>query len=202
MITRTFFGLLFVGFPVVLAIKIAAQRRALGRSPVVLGRTGQGAVERWFERVSPFGLLFWPAVWLWIALDLAPLRAAPLRHVGLALVAAGAALSAGSVFLMGRAWRIGIDPEQRTELADRGPYRWIRHPIYSGWLVMLVGHVLVVPHPVIDVAAIVTTAGVVFEALREERHLSRTFGERWARYASRTGRFAPRLRPQRPANSA
>ena len=61
---------------------------------------------------------------------------------------------------------------------------------------------LVVPHPVIDVAAIVTTAGVVFEALREERHLSRTFGERWARYASRTGRFAPRLRPQRPANSA
>jgi hypothetical protein len=117
----------------------------------------------------------------------------PLRTLGLALIAAGAALSASSVFLMGRAWRIGIDPENRTDLADEGPYRWIRHPIYSGWLVMLVGHVLVVPYPVVDIAALLTTAGVVVEALREERHLHRTFGERWVRYARATGRFAPHL---------
>ncbi|TMA36648.1 MAG: isoprenylcysteine carboxylmethyltransferase family protein [Deltaproteobacteria bacterium] len=202
MITRICFALLFVGFPLVLGVKIRAQRRALGRSPVVLGRVGQNAVERWFERLSPLGLLFWPAVWLWIALGLAPLRAMPLRAVGLALVATGAALSAGSVFLMGRAWRIGIDPEQRTELADHGPYRWIRHPIYSGWLVMLVGHVLVVPHRVVDVAALATAAGVLFEALREERHMHRTFGERYARYAMRTGRFAPRLGSRRRGNGA
>ena len=202
MITRTFFAVLFIGFPLVLGIKIRAQRRALGRSPVVLGRVGQSSVELWFERLSPFGLLFWPAAWLWTALGLAPLRPMPLRAAGVALVAAGAALSAGSVFLMGRAWRIGIDPEQRTELADQGPYRWIRHPIYSGWLVMLVGHVLVVPHPLIDVAAIVTAAGVLFEALREERHMHRTFGERYARYAARTGRFAPRLWPRRAGDGA
>src|SRR5207249_2716325 len=101
MITRICFALLFVGFPLALGVKIRAQRRALGRSPVVLGRVGQNAVERWFERLSPLGLLFWPAVWLWIALGLAPLRAMPLRAVGLAFVATGAALSAGSVFLMG-----------------------------------------------------------------------------------------------------
>jgi len=197
MITRTLFALLFVGFPLVLGVKIRTQRRTLGRSPVVLGHAGQTAVERWFERLSPLGLLFWPAVWLWIALGLVPLRAMPLRAAGVALVAAGAALSAGSVFLMGRAWRIGIDPEQRTELADQGPYRWIRHPIYSGWLVMLVGHVIVVPSPAVDVAAILTAAGVLLEALREERHMHRTFGERYARYAAGTGRFAPRLRPRR-----
>src|SRR3989442_11626448 len=99
MITRTFFAVLFIGFPLVLGIKIRAQRRALGRSPVVLGRVGQSSVELWFERLSPFGLLFWPAVWLWTALGLAPLRPMPLRAAGVALVAAGAALSAGSVFL-------------------------------------------------------------------------------------------------------
>jgi protein-S-isoprenylcysteine O-methyltransferase Ste14 len=191
--TRLFFALLFLAFPLVLGIKIRTQRRALGRSPVVLGRAGQGPLERWFERLSPFGLLFWPATWLWIALGYAPLSEPPLRAFGLALVAAGAALSASSVFLMGRAWRIGIDPENRTDLADRGPYRWIRHPIYGGWLVMLVGQILVVPHPVVDAVALLTTAGVVFEAVREERHLHRTFGERYARYAASTGRFAPRL---------
>lgn len=192
-VTRIFFAVFLLGFPLVLALKIRAQRRALGRSPVVLGRVGQGPLELWFERLSPLGLLFWPATWLWITLGRVSLSDSPLRALGLVLIGGGAILSASSVFLMGRAWRIGIDPENRTDLAEHGPYRWIRHPIYSGWLVMLVGHVLVVPHPVVDVAALLTTAGVVVEALREERHLHRTFGERYARYARATGRFAPRL---------
>ncbi|HJQ85114.1 MAG TPA: isoprenylcysteine carboxylmethyltransferase family protein [Candidatus Binatia bacterium] len=192
--TRLLFALLVVGFPLALALKIRAQRRALGRSPVVLGRADQTALGRWFERVAPLSLVFWPATWLWVVLGRAPLREGGLRIVGVLLVAAGAALSAWSIFAMGRAWRIGIDPENRTELANEGPYRWIRHPIYGGWLVLLLGQVLVVPHAVIDVGALVTTAGVLAQALREERHLHRTFGARYARYVEATGRFVPRLR--------
>jgi len=192
--TRAVFALLLVGFPLALAIRLRAQRRALGRSAVVLGKAGRNRLDVWFERLGPFGLLFWPATWLWIVVGRAPLAGPGLRALGLVLVVAGAALSASSIFLMGPAWRIGIDPENRTDLADQGPYRWIRHPIYSGWLLMMAGEVLVVPHPTIAVAALITTAGVVVEALREERHLHRTFGERYARYAAGTGRFAPRLR--------
>jgi protein-S-isoprenylcysteine O-methyltransferase Ste14 len=106
---------------------------------------------------------------------------------------AGGLVSAISVFLMGRAWRIGLDPENRTELAEDGPYRWIRHPIYSGWLVILAGTVLAVPDATVDVAALVTVLGILVQALREEQHMARTLGERYARYAARTGRFAPRL---------
>ncbi len=196
--TRIAFALLFLGAPLVLALKIRQQRRALGRSPVVLGRSSEGLLARWFERLGPFGLLFWPALWLWIALGGAPLSEPPLRSAGLVLVAAGAALTGSSIFLMGRAWRIGIDPENRSELAEGGPYRWIRHPIYSGFLVMFVGNALVVPHPVVLVGAVLTAAGVVLQALRAERHLQRTFGDRYARYAAATGRFAPRLRRGRP----
>lgn len=123
----------------------------------------------------------------------APLGAPPARAVGLVLVVAGAAFSLASVFLMGRAWRIGIDPENRTELAECGPYRWVRHPIYAGWLLVLVGNVLAVPHLLIGVAAIVTTLGVVYQARREEAHLLHAFGDRYARYLARTGRFAPPL---------
>ena len=184
--------LLLVAFPVALTVKIRAQRRTLGRSPVILGEAAGARPERWFERLGPFGLLFWPASWLWVVLGDPPLGPAPVRLLGLALLVGGAVLTLASVFLMGRAWRIGIDPENTTLLAEEGPYRWVRHPIYSGWLLMLVGNVLVVPHPVIDVAALLTTLGVVYQARREERHLLRTFGERYARYAARTGRFAPR----------
>ena len=193
MLTRAVFGLLLIAFPIALTVKIRAQRRALGRSPVILGGAADRRWEGRFDRLAPLGLVFWPVSWLWVVLGGAPLAAAPVRAVGLALVAAGAAQSLASVFLMGRAWRIGIDPENRTDLAEQGPYRWVRHPIYAGWLLMLLGNVLVVPHPAIDVAAILTTLGVVYQALREERHLFRTFGARYARYAARTGRFAPRL---------
>ena len=106
---------------------------------------------------------------------------------------AGGLLSGSSIFLMGRAWRMGLDPDNRTELAENGPYRWIRHPIYSGWLLVLLGNVLLIRESTIDVAAAVTALGVFMQAIREEQHMFRTIGERYARYATRTGRFAPRL---------
>ncbi len=192
MLTRAVLVLLAIGFPVVVLVRIAMQRRVLGKSPVILGRTP--GWQGWFERLAPFALLFWPAVWLGAAAGRLPLAAGPRGAVGLAIMVAGGLFSGSSVFLMGRAWRIGLDPDNRSELAESGPYRWIRHPIYSGWLLMLLGSVLVIPEVRIGMAALLTTLGVLIQALREEQHMLRTLGERYARYAARTGRFAPRLR--------
>jgi protein-S-isoprenylcysteine O-methyltransferase Ste14 len=191
MLTRALFAFVAIGFPTVVFVKIARQRRVLGRSPVILGRAG--GWQGWFERLAPLALCFWPAAWLWVATGGAPIASGPRYGVGVALLVVGGALSGSSVFLMGRAWRIGIDPENRSDLAENGPYRWIRHPIYSGWLLMLLGTVLVVPHAVMDVGAVVTALGVALQARREEQHMLDTFGERYARYGARTGRFMPRL---------
>jgi protein-S-isoprenylcysteine O-methyltransferase Ste14 len=193
-VARAILALLAVGFPAVVFVKIAGQRRALGKSPVILGTAG--GWHGWFERFAPVALFFWPAVCLRAALLGRPLASGPRLVLGLVLLVAGGVVSASSVFLMGRAWRIGLDPENRTELAESGPYRWIRHPIYSGWLVILVGIVLAVPDAVVDVGALVTAGGILVQALREEQHMVRTLGERYVRYAARTGRFAPRLRPR------
>ena len=199
MITRAVFALLLVAFPVALGLKIVEQRAALGRSPVVLGAASARPWEVWWERVGPLGLLFWPASWLWVVLADAPRGAAAPRAVGLILLLAGAAFTLASIFLMGRAWRIGIDPENTSELAEEGPYRWIRHPIYAGMLLMLVGNVLVVPDPAVETAAVLTALGVALQARREEQHLLRVFGDRYARYAKRTGAFVPRFAWRRDA---
>ncbi len=193
MFTRVFFGLLFIVFPVALAVKIRSQRREIGRSPVVLGAAGDGTWALWFERLAPVALVFWPAIWLWVALGGAPVDDGPAAAIGVIIMAAGGGLSLASIFLMGRAWRIGIDPENRSDLAESGPYRWIRHPIYSGWLLLMVGNIMIVPHPVIVLGALVTTIAVTIQARREERHLHRVFGDRYTRYVGRTGRFAPRF---------
>jgi protein-S-isoprenylcysteine O-methyltransferase Ste14 len=190
---RAFFVVLLVGFAASLATKISLQRRALGRSPVVLGKAPAPPLARWFERLGPVGLLCWPAAWLWIAFGDAPLRPDPAPLAGMGIMAIGGVLSLVSIFAMGRAWRIGIDPDNRTELAAGGPYRWIRHPIYGGMLIVMIGNVIVVDSRAIAVMTLLTAVGIAYQAGREEQYLHRTFGERYARYAARTGRFAPRL---------
>ena len=193
MLARAVLALVAVGFPAVVFVKIARQRRAIGKSPVILGSSG--GWHGWFERLAPIALFYWPAVWLFAALGSMPLAAGARGLLGLVLMVGGGLLSASSVFLMGRAWRIGLDPENRSDLAESGPYRSIRHPIYSGWLLMLLGSVLLIPAPSVAVAALVTALGVLAQALREEEHMVATLGERYVRYAARTGRFVPRLRP-------
>lgn len=194
MLTRAVFVFLLLGFALGLGIKIARQRRVLGKSPIILGAAGEGGVFDWWDRIGPLALVLWPAAWIWIAVGEAPVAGGTRGAVGLVLIVLGAAFTLASIFLMGRAWRIGIDPSNRSELAEDGPYRWIRHPIYSGMLLVVLGNVLAVPHPAILVLSVVTAIGFTLQAYREERHLLRTFGERYARYLARTGRFAPRLR--------
>lgn len=194
MVARVCFALLLVGFPVVLAMKIAAQRRALGRSPIVLGKAPGARWDRWFERLGPAGLLVWPVVWLLAALGATPIRTGAAGAVGTVVMVLGALVAAVSIVAMGRAWRIGIDPENRSELAQDGPYRWIRHPIYSGMLVMLIGTATLVSHPAVAGAALLTGLGITHQAHREEQYLLGAFGDRYAGYLARTGRFFPRPR--------
>ena len=194
MVARVCFALLLVGFPLVLAVKIAAQRRALGRSPIVLGKAPGAWWDRWFERLGPAGLALWPLVWLWAALGGAPLRGGVAGALGVVVMAVGAVEAAVAIFAMGRAWRIGIDPENRSELAEGGPYRWIRHPIYSGMVVLLIGNAITIAQPAVAVMALLTMLGITHQARREEQYLLGAFGTRYAGYLARTGRFFPRLR--------
>jgi protein-S-isoprenylcysteine O-methyltransferase Ste14 len=70
-------------------------------------------------------------------------------------------------------------------------YRWIRHPLYAGWLLafwatptMSGGHLLF---------ALVTTAYIVVAMVLEERDLIAHFGDTYRRYQETTPRFLPRL---------
>ena len=75
----------------------------------------------------------------------------------------------------------GIRPAAQSEgLQVTGPYHWVRHPLYLGWLLMVFG----APHMTGDrlAFAAITTAYLVAAIPWEERSLRRTFGEDYARY--------------------
>ncbi len=62
---------------------------------------------------------------------------------GLAVFACGSALQLWAVAAMGPNWRMGHDPNDQTvRFVSHGPFRFLRHPIYAGLVIIAVGQVL------------------------------------------------------------
>jgi protein-S-isoprenylcysteine O-methyltransferase Ste14 len=113
-----------------------------------------------------------------------------LSAVGLVLAVAGGGLAVWASRLLGRGFTPYPRPRAEGELVDRGPYRVVRHPVYSAGLLFFTGYSL---HAGV-LALIVTVAlGVVWalKARVEEEFLSDRYSG-YAEYASRVGyRFVP-----------
>ncbi len=121
--------------------------------------------------------------------------------VGLILAVAGIGATFYAQVAMGRSWRIGVDPGERTELVTAGPFGLVRNPIFAAMLPTALGLTLLVPSWV----ALLGLAGLVVALelqvrVVEEPYLRRTHGDAYADYAARVGRFFPgvgRLRTDR-----
>ena len=131
-------------------------------------------------------LLFAPG-WLPIA------ALAPFRGVGLALAWLGMILAGwASLYLRaGKSFTPMPSPRHDAELQTTGPYRWVRHPVYSSLLLWAFGVALAAG----SVGRfLLAAAHLVFfsaKAAFEERALSRKFSG-YADYAARTPRLFPR----------
>ena len=102
---------------------------------------------------------------------------------------------------MGASWRIGIDSEP-TGLVARGLYRWVRHPIYTGLLAMLVGVVALTPSAWTLMGAGWIASMIALQARLEDTHLYRQHGASWLEWARRTGRLLPGFGTVRPTELA
>ncbi len=115
--------------------------------------------------------------------------------LGLALVAAGVLVFLWSVAARGRysvSWEMPLD----HRLVTWGPYRYVRHPSYSGYFLMFLGLAMMVNNLVVLVP-ILAVAGYARLVDAEESLLVARFGDEYRRYAEATGRFTPRLRRSR-----
>ena len=121
--------------------------------------------------------------------------------VGLSLVALGYAGTLWTYAVMGDTWRIGIDRKEKTELVSRGPFRWVRHPVYLLQIVMLTGTALLLPTLVSLAALVAHYFCVRLKAGDEEKHLTAVHGEAYRNYQSRTGALFPRLIRRRSARA-
>lgn len=119
----------------------------------------------------------------------------PALHVaGIALFLLGLAGTVWAQHSMGASWRIGVDPGERTALVTRGPFRWVRNPIFTAMLCAVTGLGLLVPN-LASVTAVVAMLLAVELQVRavEEPYLVRTHGAAYRQWAARTGRFLPHI---------
>ena len=93
---------------------------------------------------------------------------------------------------MGRSWRMGIDPGEKTQLVFTGAYAYVRHPIYALSSLLMLASVAAVPAPLMIVVAVIHLCFLQWEARREERYLVQLHGAHYGSYLQHVGRFVPR----------
>ena len=111
--------------------------------------------------------------------------------VGVALTAAGVAIAIWARWHLGANWSGVVTLKEGHELIRTGPYRNIRHPIYTGILLALLGTAVAVGEVRGLLGVAIAWFSFYTKARREESFLAQEFGDRFAEHTKRTGMFLP-----------
>jgi protein-S-isoprenylcysteine O-methyltransferase Ste14 len=79
------------------------------------------------------------------------------------------------------------------DLIESGPYRFIRHPVYAGYLALLLGAGVASLNVCLWLLWPVSLLGILIQAASEEQLLRERFGQSYDLYVRRTGRLVPRF---------
>ncbi|MNV41714.1 Isoprenylcysteine carboxyl methyltransferase (ICMT) family protein [compost metagenome] len=111
----------------------------------------------------------------------------------LLLAVAGTVVAIWARHQLGRNWSGNVQIKQEHTLITNGPYRWVRHPIYSGLLLLFCGTALMVGDWRGVIAVAIVFASFWFKLRQEERFLAQHFGAPYLDYARRTKLLIPGL---------
>jgi protein-S-isoprenylcysteine O-methyltransferase Ste14 len=146
---------------------------------------------------ATYTLLFSPAAsYGWLGHRVLPVSQG-LEGAAMLVAIAGVAFAIWARRHLGSNWSARVSIRKDHELIRTGPYRRIRHPIYTGMILAAFGTAGVIGEVRVVLAVVITIAAFYVKAGREERLLTREFGGRFAEHRRLTGMFVPRS-PKRP----
>jgi protein-S-isoprenylcysteine O-methyltransferase Ste14 len=123
-----------------------------------------------FSHLLPKGIAYWP---------------------GMLLIAAGLGFSVWARQHLGRNWSGTVQVKQDHQLICDGPYRFVRHPIYTGLLAAFLGTALVDNHWGGILAVLIAFGSFWRKLTLEERFMRETFGSAYEEYRRRTAALIP-----------
>jgi protein-S-isoprenylcysteine O-methyltransferase Ste14 len=163
-----------------------------GRLPA--GATDYDSGSKWWLIGSVWASV---AIAMWVAF-LVPSTAIRSGRIewfvlGLVLMVAGMALRWYSIHVLGTSFTPEVTTRPGQEVISTGPYRWIRHPSYTGGLLTVLGVLVCCVNWLSVAALVVVVAGYANRIRIEERALARDLGLAYRDYMRRTKRLIPFL---------
>lgn len=176
---------LWIGFLFVWGIGALVQKQTVRRestvsrlAQLILG--GLAFVLLWNKRLG-FGLLnrqFVP-------------KGAASSYLGLALTVVGLAFALSARVFIGRNWSGAVTVKKDHELVCNGPYSLVRHPIYTGALLALLGTAIAFGEVRGLLAFGVATLALWMKSRREELFMTEQFGAEYAQYKQKVKGLIP-----------
>jgi len=118
-------------------------------------------------------------------------HAAPLRWLGAALTFAGLLFAVWARVHLGKYWSGIITLKEGHELIRTGPYRLVRHPLYTGFLSAVAGTALAVGTGDALAGFVVILVAYLIKMHREDSLLAATFGESYRLYKKEVRALVP-----------
>ena len=100
----------------------------------------------------------------------------------------------GGFILLAAAWKVLYEAQRTHTLAISGPYSYIRHPQYVGFILIMLGFLFQWPTLITLIMFPILVTMYLRLARREEREVLSEFGDEYRLYADRTPAFLPRVR--------
>ena len=112
---------------------------------------------------------------------------------GVTIAVVGIALAMWARWHLGENWSATVTLKEGHELIRSGPYRYMRHPIYSGMLLAFVGTALALGEYRALISVAIVLVAFYTKAKKEELFLTQEFGEKFREHSRRTGMFLPKF---------
>lgn len=170
---------------------LLAWKRRAGKIPGVEERDGGSLRLLW--RV--IGLSMIVGI-LWASFNVGP-KLPGVRywvHAGLGLFVVGTIIRWWAIWHLGRFFTVNVAITTDHRLVDDGPYRWVRHPSYTGLLLQFTGLALSFGNVLAALVIIAPISLALAHRIKvEEAALTARFNETYGAYKSRTKRLVPLL---------
>lgn len=114
--------------------------------------------------------------------------------IGMILILLGISLRMWSVIALGKFFTLHVEIFSNHQIIETGPYRWIRHPSYTGVLLTAVGYGLASGYLVVLLSFVIILGGTLsYRMYVEEKALRDKFGRQWEKHSAKTGLILPKI---------
>src|SRR5215469_12077206 len=133
--------------------------------------------------------------WEWLNARLWP-HSLAAYCLGVALLAAGLGFAVWARMHLGRNWSGEVTVKEGHELIRTGPYRIVRHPIYTGLIAAVLGTAIVSGTARAALGVLIIAASLVLKLRREEAFMRDTFPGEYQRYSAEVPALIPFTKPR------